>query len=224
MTQRITQLPAEEMERLFMLAQRIMSDYRDPRRGPFQIAYVFSETVSNQDSGFMRAVELAKSREIQSVGLAEGALGHGYEGFDHSVQRLRQLGWNDEVPIVKIDVGGNVNTRSEADMLVDYVRGLAGGRRPSDVCIIAPPFHLVRAFITTITPVVRNSIPLRAYAVPGVPLPWTAIAAHSQGTTADTRCNLLKSELTLLETYRAAQYGSMLNAEEIENYLTWRDC
>lgn len=223
--QRVTNLSAEDLEAFFMLLPRIYGDYRDPRRGPFKLAYLYANTLSNEDSMFIRAVELANAGATESLGTSEGDLGFGYEGFDHSVQRLKAFGLKDEIPVQKFNVGGNVNTSSEAKLLAEYAKSIAGGGRGGgDIAVIAPQFHVIRAFMTTVTALKRNGdIPVRVYAVPGVPLPWLEEAVHSQGTVKLKRSELLVSELQRLEKYRAPEFGGMLSAQEVINYLDWRD-
>jgi hypothetical protein len=222
----ITNLSPVELEAFFLLLPRIFADYRDPRRGPYRLAYIYANTADNEDSSFQRAIELVNDRATESLGTSEGDLGFGYDGFDHSVARLRALGLRGDVPVRKFDVGGNVNTGSEAQKLSEYARSIAGGgfRGGGDIAVIAPPFHIVRAFMTTVTALKRNGdIPVRVYAVPGVPLAWREEALHSQGAVKRTRAGLLASELERLEKYQAPKFGSMLSAVEVINYLDWRD-
>lgn len=217
--QRITDVSAEELEAFFLLQPRIFCDYRDPHRGPYELAFIFSNTPDNEESPFLRAIELADAGVIKSLGISEGNHDRGYEGFDHSVERLKALGLKNEVPVVKLNVGSNINTGSEAQKLAEYARTIAGG----DIAVIAPPFHIVRAFMTTITAFKRNNISARAYAVSGRPLAWLQEATHSQGVVRNTRARLLESELQRLEKYRGPEFGSMLTAHEVVNYLNWRD-
>ncbi len=218
---RATSLPAEDLEDFFRLLPRIYGDYRDPRRGPYKLAYMYANTPDNEDSMFLRAIKLANAGEIESLGTSEGDLGHGYEGFDYSVGRLRMLGWKSQVPLVKLDVGGNVNTGSEAAKLAAYMKAYAG-RGSTDLAVIAPAFHLPRAFMTTVTALHNAGVVLRVYPIAGVPLPWLQEAAHSQGA-KNTRAGWLTGELQRLEKYRAPEFGNMLSAKEVLDYLDWRD-
>ena len=223
MTQRLTNLSPEELEDFFLLLPRTYGDYRDPRRGPFKLAYIYANTPDNEDSMFLRAIELAKAGAIQSLGTSEGDLGHGYEGFDYSVGRLRMLGWRNQVPLIKLDVGGNVNTGSEAAKLAEDGRSFAGGgMKGGDLAVIAPALHLPRAFMTTVTALHHAGVVLRVYPIAGVPLPWLQEAAHSQGA-KNTRAGWLTGELQRLEKYRAPEFGSMLSAKKVLEYLNWRD-
>ena len=207
------------MEEFFLLLPRILCDYRDPSREPYKMAFVYSNTPDNEDSSFLRAIELANAGTVESLGTSEGERGRGYEGFDHSVERLKMLGLKNEIPIVKFDVDGYANTGSEAQKLAEYARSIDGG----DIAIIAPPFHMVRVFMTTITAFKRNGVSVRVYAVPGVPLPWLQEATHSQGLIRKKRAELLKAELQRLERYRTPEFGGMLSAKEVIEYLNWRD-
>lgn len=220
--QRLTGLLAEDLEAFFLLLPRILCDYRDPRRGPYKLAYVYSQTPDNEDSMFLRAIELANAGETKALGVCEGNLGHGYEGFDHSIERLKAFGLKNGTPVRKFDVGGNVNTGSEAKELAKYAQSIAGGgRNGGDIAVIGVGFHLVRAFMTTVTAL--KGVPIRVYAVSGVALPWMQEAVHSQGTLKRKRHELLEDELKRLEKYRAPEFGSMLPAQEVINYLNWRD-
>ena len=212
-----TTLQASELEDLFCLSARVFADYRSPPLGPFALAYIMSETSDNEESGFLRAVELARTGAMLAIGICDGDTTHGYDGFDHSVDRLKVYGLSNSFPIEKI-VTDRVNTRTEADSLIPCMMG-----RKGDLAIIAPPFHIVRAFVTMVTVVRQLDVPLRVYAVPGVPLQWTAKVRHSQGDLVSTRAGLLTDELTRLEKYQAVDGGSMLPADEVLKYLDWRD-
>ncbi len=216
-TARITNLSPEELEKFFLLLPRI---YSDPGCKRYGLAYIYANTKDNEDSSFLRAIELADAGQIEALGISEGDRGHGYEGFDHSVERLKALGWKGQVQIIPFNLNGNVNTGSEATMLVGSLEHVV---LHEPHAVIAPPFHIVRAFMTTVTALKRYKLPLRVYAVPGIPLRWNEQAAHSQGTLKNTRAGLMRSELERLEKYRAPQFGSMLSAGEVIEYLNWRD-
>lgn len=230
---RISSFSEAELEDLFFLAQRLMGDYRDPRRGSFKFGFIYANVPDSESSSFLRAIELANSGQIDALAISEGSHEFGYAGFDHSVQRLNALGWTNKVPIVKfvvdanVDGVRNVNTGSEARKLAEYAKSIAGGgSNGGDIAIIAPPFHIVRAFITTITALWRRNdkIPVRVYAVCGVPLPWTEMVGYGQALQLKTRREMLADELARIEKYRAPEFGGLLSAQEVIKYLNWRDC
>lgn len=223
-TKRITNLSAEDLEAFFLLLPRIYSDYRDPRRGSYEMGFIFANVPASEDSSFLRAIGMANAGAIRTLGISEGAKGLGYEGFDHSVERLMTFGWKDQVPIVKLiveedgDGVRNVNTGSEAQVLARYAGGIKG-----DVALIYPPFHPARAFMTMVTALRRNDVVSRVYSVPGVPLSWSEKVPYGQKGAMKTRGEMLVEELERLEKYRAPEFGGMLSAQEVSAYLDWRD-
>ena len=96
---RLTGLSAEELENFFLLQPRIFSDYRDPRRGPFEMLYLYGETTDNDQSHLFRAIELAESGAMNSIGISGADAANGYAGFDESVRRLKDFGWKSAMPI-----------------------------------------------------------------------------------------------------------------------------
>ncbi len=206
-----------ELADLVSLSARVFSDYRDPSRGSFAIAYLMSETSDNEQSVFLRAVELARSGQTQAIGICEGDTTNGYDGFDHSVECLKAVGYPEHVPIHRICTDP-VNTLTEVQALVAHMAGSRG-----DIAIVAPPFHIVRSFMTAVTIAQQRRTKLHIYAVPGVPIPWNVKARHSQGTLTNMRTGLLGDELTRLKRYQASEYGSLMTPEAILRYLDWRD-
>lgn len=178
--------------------------------------YIFSETVDNFDSSLIKTVELANVGLAKSIGICGKEETSGFPGFDWTSERLYKLGLKRDVPIVRIYLEESLNTRSEAIALISHVRTLHG-----DVGIIAPAFHLVRAFMTTVS--VVAGIPLHVFAIPGIPLSWGENVVHSQGVLRNTRLGLINDELTRIGKYQAPEFGSLCNAQNVLSYLEWRD-
>lgn len=213
---RITRLLPDELERLLLLQPMIFADYRHSRK-PFDLAYIFGETTDNEDSGFEKAISLVRAKMTTALGMCSGSTDAGYPGYEHSVRRLREKGLSRRVLIIPIRVKGRPNTRSEADALVrvtDITKAVA---------IIAPPFHIFRAFVSTVTAMFESGRLIRVYAVPGSALPWSTRVRHSQGTLDNTREGLLGNELERLERYRDQHYGSLADAVKISEYFAWRN-
>lgn len=217
MNKRLTSFSAKELEDLVVLQTHILADYRDPRRGPFEMLYLYGETTDNDQSHLLRAIELAEAGAMKSIGISGADAQNGYAGFDVTVLRLKAFGWKSTMPIVRLPSEGNANTLSEAESLVAYAR-MKGG----DFGIVAPAFHLVRAFMTMVTAI--GPYPIRVYAIQGVQLRWNEPIVHSQGVVRGTRIELVgESELPRLEKYRAPEFGGMLSAAAVLDYLKWRD-
>lgn len=214
-----TNLSADDLEAFCLLMPRVFSDYRDPGRGKFSIVYNFSQTTDNEDSGFRKLVELARTGVIWQVGICKGSTENGYAGYEHSIERLVACGFDrSRVPVVPVSVDGNLNTGSEAEALVRYGVNLSG-----DIGIIAPAFHLMRAFMTTVSAMYRLEKIRRVYAIVGASIPWTENVRHSQGTLIRTREQLVLEELKRLKKYRAPEFGGMVRAQKMFEYLDWRD-
>lgn len=178
--------------------------------------YLFSETADNIDSSLIKAVELANAGLTRSVGICGTEAKNGFQGFDWTVERLHELGLKGGVPIVRIDLEEDLNTRTEAVALIAHARTLRG-----DVGIVAPAFHLIRTFMTTVSVIADTSVYF--FAISGTPLPWGEDVLHSQGILHNTRSGLISDELKRLEKYQAPEFGSIGNAHEVLSYLELRD-
>jgi hypothetical protein len=210
----------EELTNFFYLLPRIFCDYRPPERGALEMLYLYSLTPDNADGLFIKAIEMEKVGKTKLIGIAEGDLGHGYAGFDASLKRFLELRGSHPYFVEKFDVGGNVNTASEANKLAQYAAAHDG-----DIGIVGVPFHIVRAFMTTVT-ALRNAgldRKLRVYSYVGAPSDWQEEVVHSQGILKRTRKGLLESELERLDRYRLEKYKSLASAQEVLDYLDWRD-
>lgn len=214
---RVTTFSPEELEEYAQLVPRIFCDYRDPRRGLYGMVYAFAETRDNEDSCFRKAVEMATAGEMKKLCISGVSKRNGYEGFEHSVERLKELGFDtSKVALEPLLSTGPLNTLKEAITVSEYAYKYRG-----DIGIIAPPFHLVRAFMTCVSALGKT--PVRLYAIAGKPLAWRKSVLHSQGTLRNTRAGLLGDELERISKYRDAEFGKMFTPKEILAYLTWRD-
>lgn len=104
--------------------------------------------------------------------------------------------------ICTVPLNEPLNTLSEAVALVDY----AVREGWLDLVIVAPPFHMVRAFMSVITAIENNpSEPARdisVYCAVGSTLRWIEEVAHSQGTLRATRAELISEELGRIIRYQ----------------------
>ncbi len=212
----------EELIDLLRLQVRVAHDYRPVYRGALGLLFVFSQTPDNADSLFHKFGQMRRNKEMELLGITDGDLGHGYAGFRASVDRICELGpYLMGFPYKRFDVGGNVNTGSEAKALAEYCKS----EGITDVGVLAVPFMQLRAFMTAMT-ALRNAgldRTVRLYSYSGEPLDWQKKVAHSQGTLIGQRKDFLKSELERIDRYRGEKYGSLASAQEVLDYLDWRD-
>jgi len=221
------QLDTEEMRDLLAVEPFIMGDTRDLLRGPYETVYVFCETEDNAYSPLMKAVELANSGYTKSISICDGPNSAGYPGFVKFVEHLYGYGLPKDfteakIRRIQIAVAKDMNTLGEAKALVNDI-----ANREGDIGIIAPPFHLVRAFMTTITALTK-SVPEVAtskniFAIKGIDQPPFQEALHSQGVVSDTRIGLEHGELDRLKKYQGSDFGGMIAPKDVINYLKERD-
>lgn len=201
---------------MLRLAARIFSDA--PPCTPLPAAYVFGQTPDNEASTLGAAAELIARGVAARLLIPESEPWGGYAGHEHWRRVLPSLGVPARcVATVPTPGCGNLNTLTEAESLAKVVA--AEGWK--DVLIVAPPFHLVRAFVTTASVVVRRLPAVRVYAAAGLPQPWAEQAVHSQGTLRAARSELLASEYGRLVRY--CQQGDLLGPAGILDYLDRRD-
>jgi hypothetical protein len=109
------------------------------------------------------------------------------------------------------------NTLTEADAVVSFAKI----SHLEFLILIAPPFHMTRAFMTTIRMVELNYSNLKVYSYPGIPLDWMESAVHSQGNLKDLRKNFIKAELDRINLYY--RKGDLISYSELLDYLNRRD-
>ena len=184
------------------------------------IIYLFGQTPDNEDSVLTKAVEVYNQRRAKLIGFSTEKSGSaGYAGFQHWKDSLitADIPENIIVGINLLVLRENFNTLSEAEALIKEAKI----RNWKKAYITAPAFHLPRAFITTISVVLREYPQLKVYSLVGIPLDWNERVRHSQGTTVGTRTELIMGELERIDRYHAK--GDLVSLEKIFNYLGSRD-
>ena len=98
----------------------------------------------------------------------------------------------------------------------------AGGRIDAlSVVVVVPPLHTIRAFVSTVSPAVREYPELNVWSAPSWPLSWVEEVICFQNKPAARRADQFPSEFEKMERYLAK--GDHLSAEEVIRYLNWRD-
>jgi hypothetical protein len=189
-------------------------------RSPPQIAelmYLFGETPDNQESSFGAAL-----RFDGPIGFpGEDSSASGYPGFTTWKDALIGRGLQGE-RIVSIP-GVFIRTNNAGELIADTgddaraVVAFARVHGLHDIVIVAPEFHLLRCFMTTVKEVHEVYPELRVHPAFGDPLPWEARAVHSQRKLTGTRLDLMVYEICKLESY--LKHGFIASPEDCLSYI-----
>jgi len=198
------------------LLMRVLCDTEAP--GITDAAYLFGQTAQNEDSVLEKGARLIRDGGTARLMFLGGEARSGYPGFDAWHEQLLAQGITaGKLEPSHLPPDTLAHTQTEAIAFIE--RAQQEGWQ--SIHIVSPPFHLLRAFLDTVTRVVRTYPTLRVYSVVGVPLPWTAQTVHSQGMLTAVRAALISSELERIARYH--RKGDLVTATEALNYLNGRD-
>jgi len=220
----------EEMNLFTIVALSDSAMYQNRmREHQFPLIYLFSETDDNRSSCLSIATGLYRNGVTDRIAMAANSKNPGYSGFEEWLRALyvdlipdlRRLKRIDVVPIV---VSGNLNTFSEARAMLRYAQEHGMGT----VGVVAPAFHMPRAFLSTISVSIRECPDIKVYALSGwVPDWWHKEVLHSQGTLKATRVHLIRTERERIARYqREGHYydgGDLVSFQQAFEYLRLRD-
>ena len=91
----------------------------------------------------------------------------------------------------------------------------------SALVVVATPFHLPRALLTTLSVAAQSDKHLKIYSHTGLPLRWDETVAHSQGMLVGDRESLLDSEMERMFVYH--RKGDLMRPSEALEALRKRD-
>ena len=212
----------KQTKELYRLATMVLSDSAQSLR--HTPTYLFTETVDNAQAvldvgsglladGFASCILLLNDRNGQNKGYPGASKWKGTLIKDMGVEAK-------DIIFVRCDEP--LNTLSEAEALVQYTNA----RNLHRVIIVAPAFHLVRAFVSMVTAVhCLSTQGLRVHCQVGTALRWDEEAKHSQGTLKRQRSELIMTELDRIVRYQSRRLGSggLVSTDHVFRYLEWRD-
>lgn len=177
------------------LYNMVMHDYRPSfTKG----IYVFIETEDNWGSAFRAASGLIKrdaATEVYSVWHKKWKGSPGYEKWKDKLERFVGFG---RVKYIGLDDLRRVNTLSESMALIRF----ANENQMDSFYLVAPPFHMLRAFMTAVSVAISYGVKINLFAYPGVPQDLNQIVAHSQGEVRKSRRDIFETEeLPRIKTY-----------------------
>ncbi len=196
------------------LQARVLADTEPTEK--IDALYIYGETEDNQPSSFTVAAELAIKAGLIAY-LRTGTLITGRKFVSDYDDKLVKLGVPKEKIIFTDLPTGLAHTHTEAIALVE----LAKKMNWQTIYILAPPLHLLRAFVETVTAILNIYPELKVFGKMGKPLAWTETIIHSQDILTGRRCDLVQSETEKLEQYY--DQGGLLNARQVLDYLNLRD-
>jgi hypothetical protein len=184
---------------------------------PTDGAYLFGQTVDNEQSVFATAVDLINRHQTRQLLIPDSVPRCGYPGSRAWHQALIGSGLRETaitgIPTASYDT---LNTLTEAMATVRYAKQ----KNMTSILVVAPPFHQLRAFITTVSIALREFPELQIYNRVGMALPWQETVFHHQGILEYRRSDLIHTELERIERYQAK--GDLAPTAEILDYLNQR--
>lgn len=202
--------------RLLELAIRTFCDSKP--KDVADAAFLFGQTIDNQESVFLAAKRLLKNQFIKKVLIVRSDPKSGYPGHSIWEKELLKMGIPKDL-IIGVDLISTIslNTLIEATGMIKHAKN----NHYKKIYVIASPFHQLRAFMTSVTVALKYYPNLRIYSYQGNSLSWSDTVTHSQGTTIGPRSRLIRGELDRIITYQ--QKGDLASDNSIIEYLEKRD-
>lgn len=199
---------------LIELLTRVLCDTLPPSA---DFCFVFGQTADNQASVLQKAEQLLAQNRVKKIGFVQTQAMSGYPGYDAWRRTLSEKGVKPkQVEGVSVENPALLHTLIEAQAMARHVR--EKGYRT--VCVLAAPFHQLRAFMTAVTAATAHNVRAQLFSVPGVAFAWHEQVSHSQGNTMGMRQELIAGELDRIKKYIGQ--GDLATVETVLEYLDRR--
>lgn len=182
-----------------------------------QAIYLFTQTEGNQASVFGAADRAITTHLTDKVLIVNGNDKHGFPGYEKWFRALQGRPSGGYVESIPSQFPDQINTLTESIDFLNYMerQGL------SSAYVTAPPFHLLRAFMTAVSVAINKNVPYKTIlGFWGEHLSWSEEVYHSQGKLKATRADLIAPELERIKAYTAK--GDLLPASKIMDYVEQR--
>ncbi len=198
------------------LLTRALCDLRP--KNPTNGAYLYCQTISNQQSIFKAALSLLNNSLTYKILILNTKAKSGYPGFTEWKQQLQQLGlYEEQIEGVINKETSMLNTLIESEAIIRFAKQ----HSYRSLFVVAPPFQQLRAFMTAVTVALREYPELLIYSYPGVAMSWQEEVIHSQGTLKAKRRDLIQEELERVEKYYSK--GDLASPGQVLSYLNKRE-
>jgi hypothetical protein len=195
---------------------RALCDLRP--NNPTNGAYLYCQTISNQQSVFKAALSLLNNSLTYKILILNTKAKSGYPGFTEWKQQLQQLGlYEEQIEGVINKETSMLNTLIESEAIIRFAKQ----HSYRSLFVVAPPFQQLRAFMTAVTVALREYPELLIYSYPGVAMSWQEEVIHSQGTLKAKRRDLIQEELERIEKYQGK--GDLALFAQVLTYLNKRE-
>lgn len=213
---RATDFESSSYSELDELVTRVFCDTAPKEK--VDAVYLYGQTPDNETSVLKAGVFLYGLGPAKMIAISASGAVAGYPGFDGWKRKLIGMGVPDgDILGVPLSDDFPPSTHAEARGVVKC----AEERGWKSIYVVAPPLHLLRAFVTTVSEALKQRSPLLVYSFPGIAQSWEEHVIHSQGIQEGTRAELLSEELKKIEDYY--KKGDLASAEEVLQYLDRRD-
>jgi len=194
------------------------------------LVYLFTEIDDNTKSIIDGAVKLSRERPCRflAVDCDNSRIENKIDAFSGGPPVAAKLsadlesgkggeGSNSSVELIPFEPTDMIHTLNEAECAVRFAKAAGAAH----LTVLAPPFHLPRCFLTTVSVAAREAPGLKVYAVQGSPQPWNEHARHSQGKVVGTRLSFIDGEIDRINRYTTK--GDLLPIPAVLEYLKQRD-
>lgn len=110
----------------------------------------------------------------------------------------------------------SINTKIESNAVIEWAKK----NNIKDLIICAPPFHILRAFMTIVSSAIDINYKINIYTLSGLVDNWRKITISHQGLNKTSFNNFIKLELDRISIYN--KKGDIKNANIIWDYLMRR--
>lgn len=198
----------EEISELYYLNTLLLSSLF-PARYRGLIGYAVSETPDNEDHVLFMVADLLFRGEISRIAIMDPQshiYNYGYAGPKKCSKALLAKGVkDDEILVIKSSAPiAMPHTFTEMQFVLPRLSEMG----QEAILLIAPAFHLLRAYISAVSVVIQEKLPLKLYGARAVPNSWFVEVVHSQGKEKRRRDMLIVSELAKCIKYLDPRYGA----------------
>lgn len=180
--------------------------------------YLFSQAPDSEKSVITAGVTLFRKNPLCPLIAISGELSkkYGYAGCPVWTRKLLESLPSNILITIPWDSNrfDTLNTFSEAIGLVEYARE----NEWDSVVIVAPRFHILRCFVSTVSALILHHPQLKVYAHAARRPQWFEKITHSQ-----CRETATPLEFTVVERRKILNYKNLLRPPAILEYLRWRE-